>query len=142
MLFRRTFEPYPSRSPVVRGDRAAASTDSMALYEAGDYQGALTGLEDRLRRDPNDPVMRFYAGVCRLALGHAREAIVDLETVAQTADEDLRAPAEWYLALAHLRANDLAEARTRLQRVAARNGFYRDRAAALLHEVDRLQKPN
>jgi len=142
VLFLRSFEPYPSRTPVVRGDRPAGSLEALALYEAGDYRGALAGLEDRLRRDPDDPAARFYAGVCRLALGQPQEAALDLERVLRTGDEDLRAPAEWYLALAHLRANDLPGARARLAGVAAGEGFYRDRASALLSELDRLEKRN
>jgi tetratricopeptide (TPR) repeat protein len=139
-LFQRSFEPYPSMRPVVRGDRTAGSPGALALYEAGDYRGALAGLEDSLRRDPNDPVARFYAGVCRLALGRTREATLDLEQVLRLGAEDLRAPAEWYLALVRLRANDPAGARAHLERIAASDGFYRDRAGALLLELDRLEK--
>jgi putative zinc finger protein len=139
-LFRQNFEPYPSTRPVVRGDRTAGSPGALALYEAGDYRGALPGLEDNLRRDPNDREARFYAGICRLALGRTREATLDLEQVLSAGDEDLREPAEWYLALARLRANDHAGARAQLERIAASEGFYRDRARALLPELDRLGK--
>jgi tetratricopeptide (TPR) repeat protein len=139
-LFRRNFEPYPSTRPVIRGDREAGSPGALALYEAGDYKGALAALEDARRRDPSDPVALFYSGVCRLALGRTREAIHDLEQTLRSSDEELRAPAEWYLALARLRANELAEARTRLERVAASESFYRDRARALLPELERLEK--
>jgi tetratricopeptide (TPR) repeat protein len=141
-LFRQNFEPYPSTHPVVRGNGATGRPAAMTLYESGDYQGALAQLEETLRRDPNDPVTRFYAGVCRLAIGQTRDAVLDLEQVLRLGHEDLRPPAEWYLALAHLRANDPAKARTGLGRIAASEGFYRDRAKALLPELDRLEKRN
>jgi tetratricopeptide (TPR) repeat protein len=139
-LFRQNFEPYPSTRPVVRGDRAAASPGALALYEAGDYPGALAAFEETLRRDPHDPGARFYAGICRLALGRSQEATADLEQVLTVGHEDLRAPAEWYLALARLRANDPAGARAHLERIAASEGFYRVKARALLSKLDRLPK--
>ena len=67
-LFQRSFEPYPSTRPIVRGSSTAGST-ALALYEARDYRGALAAFEDSLGREPNDAAARFYAGLCRLALG-------------------------------------------------------------------------
>jgi hypothetical protein len=139
-LFRRYFEPYPSTRPVVRGVVDGDRSGALALYEARDYRGALAALEDGLRREPNDPVARFYAGICRLALGQTREATLDLEQVLRLGEPELRAPAEWYLALIHLRGSDPAGARPHLERIAGAGGFYKDRARALLSELDRLDK--
>ena len=139
-LFRRSFEPYPSTRPIVRGGSAAGPSTAMALYEARDYRGALAAFEDGLGRQPNDPGPLFYAGLCRLALGQVREATRDLEQVLRLGDEDLRAPAEWYLALAHLKGPGPGEARPHLERIAATGGFYRDKARALLADLDRLEK--
>jgi tetratricopeptide (TPR) repeat protein len=138
-LFQEHFEPYPSREPALRG-RASGDPDSpMSLYEAGDYRGALAGLEARIRQDQDEPQSRFFAGVSRLALGQTREAIVDLERVLLLADKDLAEPAAWYLALAHLRGSKPAAARPHLERIAAGGGFYRDKARALLLELDKAQ---
>jgi len=139
-LFRHNFEPYPSTRPILRGGPAAGGSNALSLYEARDYRGALATLEDRLVREPNDLTARFYAGLCRLALGHVREATLDLEQVLRLGDDELRAPAEWYLALAHLRGDDPGEARPHLERMAGAEGFYRDKARALLGELDRLEK--
>jgi tetratricopeptide (TPR) repeat protein len=139
-LFRSHFEPYPSTRPIVRGSSAAGPSNALALYEARDYRGALAVFEGGLSREPNDAVGRFYAGLCRLALGQVREASLDLEEVVRLGDEELRAPAEWYLALAHLRGPSLAEARRHLVRIAGAGGFYQDKARALLTELDRLEK--
>ena len=136
VLFRRHFEPYPSTQPAVRGLADPSRSRAMGLYEAGDHRGALAAFEDALRHQPNDPVARFYAGVCRLALGQAREASLDLERVLELNAKDLRAPAEWYLALIHLRGNDPEEARPHLERIVSAGGFYRDKARALLSELD------
>jgi len=139
-LFHQYFEPYPSTRPVVRGGPIDGSSNTLALYEARDYQGALAALEDRRKREPNDPAVLFYAGLSRLALGQAREATLDLEQVLRLGQNDLQAPAQWYLTLAHLRSHDPEQARSRLKRIAEGAGFYRDKARALLSELDRLDK--
>jgi tetratricopeptide (TPR) repeat protein len=128
--------------PVVRGGTTVSRSDALSLYEARDYRGALAAFEDRLLREPNDAVARFYAGLCRLALDQDREATLDLEQVLRMGDEELHAPAEWYLALTHLRGNDPAEARPHLERISRAGGFYQDKARALLSELDRLEKGN
>jgi tetratricopeptide (TPR) repeat protein len=131
-LFQQYFEPYPSTRPTVRGEARSNSPDALARYEAGDYRGALEALDGRLERQPEDPEARFYAGLCRLALGQVREATLDLEQVLRLGEEEFHAPAEWYLALAHLRSDDPAGARPHLDRIAGAGGFYEDKAQALL----------
>jgi len=142
VLFQRSFEPYPSTRPIVRGGAPDGGSNALALYEARDYRGALAALEDRLGREPNDPPARFYAGLCRLALGQVREATHDLEEVLRLGEKELHAPAEWYLALAHLRGARPAEARPHLERIAGAGGFYKDKARALLAELDRIEERN
>ena len=149
-LFRRHFEPYPSTRPVVRGmsdergvhDVAGEddASSALALYQARDYRGALAALEKSRERAPRDPMILFYAGVSRLALGNAREAMRDLEEVALLGSSEFSAPAEWYVALADLRNGDLDAARSRLVRIAEAGGFYRAKAQALLSEWSQLDR--
>jgi hypothetical protein len=93
-----------------------------------------------LKQEPNDPVGHFYAGLSRLALGQAREATLDLEQVLALGENDLRAPAEWYLALAHLRGHDLPAARARLALMAESGGFYQDKARKVLADLQGLHR--
>jgi anti-sigma factor RsiW len=138
-LFLRHFEPYPSIQPAVRGTATATSLSAaLAQYERRDYRAALPALQEEVARKPEDATARFYAGMCRLALGQSRQAIDDLERVARAAGDDLQTPAEWYLALARLRAGDPAGARKDLAQIAEGRGFYRDQARGLLAEVERL----
>jgi tetratricopeptide (TPR) repeat protein len=141
-LFLRSFEPYPSTRPILRGGPTSGGSNALALYEARDYRAALASLQESLGRQPNDAVAHFYAGLCRLALGQPREATFDLDEALRLGDEELRVPAEWYLALAHLPGRHPAEARPILQRIVAHGGFYRDKAQSLLHDLDRLEKGN
>jgi tetratricopeptide (TPR) repeat protein len=138
-LFQQYFDPYPSTRPALRGiteGRPAA----LALYEARDYRGALPLLESSAVSDPKDATALFYLGLSHLALGHDRQAALALEQVLRLGDDDLSAPAAWYLALAHLRRGDLGPARSRLEHIATTEGFYRDKARTLLAEVDRLDR--
>jgi tetratricopeptide (TPR) repeat protein len=139
-LFQQYFEPYPSTRPTVRGAVQDGRSGGAGTVRDGDYRRALAALEARLGREPNDPVARFYAGVCRLALGQAREATLDLEQVLRLGEKEIHTPAEWYLALIHLRGEDPAEARPHLERIAGAGGFYQDKARGLLSELDRLEK--
>jgi tetratricopeptide (TPR) repeat protein len=141
-LFQRSFEPYPSTLPILRGGTTSGGSNALALYEARDYRAALAALQESLGREPNDAVAHFYSGLCRLALGQPREATFDLDVALRLGDEELRVPAEWYLALAHLPGRHPAEARPILQRIVAHGGFYQDKAQALLHDLDRLEKGN
>lgn len=135
-LFQRHFDHYPSTRPTVRGAVQESGPDALALYEAGDYRRALAALEDRLAQQPDDAASRFYAGVCRLSLGQSREATLDLEQVLRLDEKELHAPAEWYLALAHIKSGDLAGARTHLLGIAGAGGFYQERARVLLAELE------
>jgi hypothetical protein len=141
-LFLRHFDPYPSTQPIVRGTTRDDKAGALARYEARDYRGALGAFEGELARDPTDPSTLFYAGLSRLALAQTTEAARDLEQVIRLGKGELEAPAEWYLALAHLRSKDFAAARSRLERIAGGEGFYRDQARSLLSEVERLDRPN
>jgi tetratricopeptide (TPR) repeat protein len=140
-LFQRYFEPYPSTRPVVRGTPpgATATTDAMALYEARDYRGALAAFEVRLEGESPDSHVLFYAGLSRLALGEAEEATLALEKVLRLGPSELKAPAEWYLALVHLRAHHLGETRSRLEHIVQTGGFYQDKARGLLSALNRLE---
>jgi tetratricopeptide (TPR) repeat protein len=135
-LFQRYFEPYPSLRPVVRAGVRAGEASALALYERGDYRAALAAFEETLGREPNDPVSIFYAGLSRLPLGQPREAIGNLEQVLRLGGKDLQEPARWYLALAHLHGHDLAAARSQLERIVEAGGFYREKARALLTDLD------
>lgn len=134
-LFQRYFEPYPSTRPVVRGSSPGDPARGLSLYEARDYRGALAALEEDRKREPSDPAGHFYAGLSRLALGQAREATLDLEQVLKLGENDLQAPAEWYLALAHLRRHDLPAARARLVLITQSGGFYQDKAKKVLADL-------
>jgi tetratricopeptide (TPR) repeat protein len=135
-LFQQYFEPYPSAQPVVRGATTDAASHALVLYESRQYDAALAGFEAALKERSNDPVARFYAGLCQLALGRNADAISNLEETRRLGAGELEQAAEWYLALAHVRSRDIGEARSRLTSIADGAGFYADRARAVLRALD------
>jgi tetratricopeptide (TPR) repeat protein len=137
-LFQASFELYPSTQPTVRGAATDTSSNALVLYESRDYRGALAAFQAGLKAQPNDATAHFYAGLCLLALGRSAEAITDFEETRKMGVPEFDAPAEWYLALAHLRSENVAEARSRLKRIAERGGFYAEKARVLLAALDRL----
>jgi tetratricopeptide (TPR) repeat protein len=137
VLFRAHFEPYPSPQPIVRGDGVSnARSNTLALYEARDYRGALAGFQQWLNGRPTDPLPRFYSGLCRLALGESAQAVTDFEQVRKLGSNALEAPTDWYLALAYLRSGNVPEARSQLQRIVDRGGFYQEQARILVSELE------
>ena len=139
-LFQEYFEPYPSTQPIVRGADMNGRSPALVLYESRDYKGAIVAFEDGLKAEPNDAALRFYAGLCQLALGRSEDAIANLEQTRRLGVHELEAPAEWYLALAHLRSHNVGEARSRLNRILEGRGFYSNKARALLGELDRSDR--
>ena len=137
-LFQQQFEPYPITHPTVRGAASEAASNALRLYETRDYTGALAGFEVAIKERPADRTARFYAGLCQLARGRTADAISSLEESRKPGGGELEEPAEWYLALAYLRSHNIDEARSRLRSIAAKGGFYADKARALLPVVDRL----
>jgi hypothetical protein len=138
-LFAESFEPHPSTRPVVRGEAARDRlSEALARYESKSYAAAQAALETILSQDANDPTALFYSGVSHLCRKQPTLAVVPLERVLALGPTEFRPAAEWYLALARLEMNDLAGARSRLERIAASDGFYRPKAAALLAPLDRF----
>lgn len=132
-LFAEHFSPYEDILQQ-RGGAQQALELAMQAYNAQQYAAAapqLEALADSL------PAAALYAGISRLATGEPAAA-ENLLLRARNANPLLAEVADWYLALAALRAGDLSRAKTRLQAIAAQSGAYRSReAAALLKSLSR-----
>ena len=136
-----SIEPAPVRVPLsslgvprsgngASGSRAAALIDALAPYQAGDYAGAISGLERVVRDHPADPEGFLYLGVSHLMAGRAAEAINPLETARALAPANRRDEIDWYLATAEQRAGNADASRGRLRALCAGGGAFRSAACA------------
>jgi tetratricopeptide (TPR) repeat protein len=135
-LFAEYYEPYPNLASSVRGELAEGKLQhALQQYDAGDFKAALKFLQEILAAEPENTMAQFYAGVCYLKLKDAERAITSLQQVIAQQDQRLMEPAEWYLALAYLRKNDVAPARMTLNGIIAKEHAYREQARQLLERL-------
>lgn len=116
-LSEQTFMAFYHPEPTARGsdDCGPALTPGLQAYRATDYTGALRTFT---RLPADQPCVHYYRGITQLAMGESDEAILNLKTARQTATGLIRQKADWYLALAYLRANQPDAARPLLDTLA------------------------
>jgi len=135
-LFAEVFQPYPSAIPLVRSVPAEGKlAEAFEQYEAENFTGALKIFQEILAAEPGTTAAHFYAGISCLALKETAPAIMHLQNVLNDKGNELVEPAAWYLGLAYLQKNDLANARTTLNQVILDNGAYQEKAIQLLERL-------
>ena len=120
----QTFVAFYRPEPVARGlaDCGPELTPGLQAYRVGAYRQAVI---DFGKIPANQPCVLYYRGVSHLALGNAENAIAELEqaVASQTGTPGLtRQKADWYLALAYLKANRIDQARNQLQSISNQPG--------------------
>ncbi len=130
-------QPFPNLiNPAQRSLEANEETvlgRAVRAYDRAQYAEALTLFEQGDAR--SDPGYTFYYGASYLELDQPAQAIPLLERVVQEKTSLFYEPGLWYLALAHLKANDPAAAKPYLQTLAEQQGDYTEEARELLKEI-------
>jgi hypothetical protein len=136
------FDPPAYEAPRLRtgGPDAATIDRAMSRYQAGDFAGAIPGIEEHLRRHPQDVRAAFFLGVSLLATDQAGPAIRQFESVAATADPAYQEAASYLLAKAHIRRSDIPAALTALDRTIALQGGRAGEARALRERLLSVQQ--
>jgi len=133
-LFVQFYEPYPyvpvpaERGAAAQGEKAAA----FGLYESGQYAAALLRLQQLLRGNGHAADLLFYAGMASVELGQYARAQAYLQGALRLPVHAFTPPAGWYLALVHLKREQMEQAAALLEGLAAGTGFYGEKARALL----------
>ena len=133
-LFAQFYEPYPkvvaavARGTAVQSENAAA----FGLYESGRYAAALPRLQGLLRGNGHAADLLFYAGMASMELGQYALAQAYLQQALRLPAHAFTPQAAWYLALVHLKREQTEQAASLLKGLAAGNGFYGEKARALL----------
>ncbi len=135
-LYAANFAPYENVvHPIERGEQLEdMKTRAFTAYEDADYSLALK-LFKELQVQQNDPYISFYEAIVLMQLNKHQEAIPLLEGYIEN-DGQLKDRATWYLALAYLKQNNIAESKTQLEKLVKMGSFKEDASEALLNELD------
>jgi hypothetical protein len=134
-LFAQHFEPYANVIQPV--GRSSTDNDIKAkaflAYENEAYKQAETYFTSLLNTT-SDSYVLFYLANTKLALDKANEAIPLLNSYMSVGD-NLSSQAQWYLALAHIQADQKAQARQVLEKIVAFEGYRAEDALILLEKL-------
>ncbi|PHN03726.1 tetratricopeptide repeat protein [Flavilitoribacter nigricans] len=105
-------------------------------YTARRYAEAAQRIGAYLEGHQAPAALRLYYGISLLESGAEREAIAQFKQIdPSNTDSNYSAAAEWYLALAYLKTEQLEEARSLLQNLADTQNPYRDQAKSLMGDL-------
>lgn len=135
LLVQEYLEPFEN---LISPPEGGALAQGMMAYDQGDYKSA-TQLLSAYVQNNTDPQARFYLGVSQLLDGQLAPAISNLEILAKAEDLPQKA-AQWYLALAYLKNDEIKKA-TPLIEGLKDNGVFGPKAQPLLQKLQALN-PN
>lgn len=113
-------ENYPN--PMIEG---------MAAYDAGNYVVAIRNLS----LYKNDDNAQLYLGVSLLLNNESSKAVPILEKLSNNDNPVYAESAQWYLALAYLKLNQVKESEVLLEQL-SKEGIYKAKAVQLLGRLD------
>ncbi len=136
-LYVAYYETYPNIVAPLDRSNSGVSVTALSFYENGDFEKARALLEQEIVAAPDDIGLQFYFGICQLELDNPDFAIAELKPIADAKHEIFGEPAGWYVALAHLKAGSVEEAKKLLVSIKNnKQNAYSKRATALLDELD------
>lgn len=130
------FQPYEdivtSRSAAPKDD--AKFREGMAYYNNSDYVNAVRAFEVFLVSQPEHAAAIFYLGVANLASDNPKKAELQFLKLQQQPEGVFTEMADWYLALAYVEENKVAQADAVLKNIVANPKH------AFVEEAKSLQK--
>ncbi|MEM9337650.1 MAG: hypothetical protein AAGA66_02915 [Bacteroidota bacterium] len=123
-LFQTYFEPYPN----VISTRGETPSDYWNHYDNGDFKGAYEAFPQHSEND----TINFYLGITLISLNRFDEAIGALNRLDETSRyQELK---NWYMALAHLGADQSQEAVEFLKMITPNDRNY-EKSQKILKEI-------
>jgi hypothetical protein len=101
---------------------------AMISYEQKDFEIAIVLLDKILAENRDHYMARFYKGLVLLETDSPAEAIESFKAIPNVWDSAYSEHRDWYLAMALLRNNNIAEANSILRKINAENGYYAKKA--------------
>lgn len=135
-LYAQNFEPYRNVvHPIVRGEEGVdLKTKAFSAYQTGDYEKAFLLLTELSATDKESHNL-FYRANSLIQLNRAEEAIPLLQEY-MGAKDTLSDKSTWYLAMAYLQLDDMANAKKTLNSVVEEGTYKVTEAQKLLEELD------
>jgi len=134
-LFDEYYRPY--YNVLTSGERSGEKTemDAMSLYERGRYQEAITAFQEEIKDPSSQTALVFYLGLSYLAADQPLKAIENIEKVISGPASVLQEPAQWYLGLAYLKAEDIENAQRVFREIQNTSGSYQDQSSEILDQL-------
>ncbi len=134
-LYAANFAPYENVvHPIERGTQLEdLKTRAFTAYESEDFSLALQ-LFKELGNKQKDGYIDFYSAIVYMQLGNHAKAIPLLRRYID-ADGELKDRATWYLALSHLKLDDLDASKTELKNLIRMGSFKKGDAEKLLETL-------
>jgi TolA-binding protein len=136
-LFNLYYKPFDAVSPVTRSLNNNESNNfstAISNYKSANYAEATAGFTSLVSNDPSSVPAQFYLGLAQLAINNYDESIQHLSVAIKNPGEYSK-EAQWYLGLAYLKKGEKDNASACFQYLTRSNGFYNERAGAILRRL-------
>ena len=130
----------PMAAPMeMRGDESSSQdlfSKGMDNYNKGDYSAAFSALISVPKDNPAYYPSQLFSGISAMELSNYDEAINHFKALTEGTQSNLKADAQWYMALCYLRKGDSDQC-MKLLNALKENTYYKDQVNALLSEIER-----
>jgi hypothetical protein len=109
---------------------------AMISYEQKDFEIAIVLLDKILAENRDHYMARFYKGLVLLETDSPAEAIESFKAIPYMWDSAYSEHRDWYLAMALLRNNNVAEADSILRKIISENGYYAKKAKKVSSRIN------
>lgn len=140
-LYSQYFRPYEATGIFRSSNSDLDSKINLALhkYNAAEYTEAINLFEEVLQSDLHNPVGNFYQGMSFQELGKYDRAIHSYNEVIKAKNNLFVEQAEWYAALCYMQNDNRRKAYKQFKQIAENNGYYSEKASAILRKLADLE---
>ena len=127
----------PDAALLIRGTDSQNATliQAFQLYENKEYDAALDLFSQVLLTDGDNIPVQFYSGISNIELGQYRKALSPFNIIMANKPNLYVERAEWYAALCYLILNENKNAEDLFLQISHSNSFYKDKAHAILKDL-------
>lgn len=110
-------------------------SNALQLFSEKQYMEAVIEFDKLIGQNKYIPAAYYFKGLALLELGHTNNAIEFLKKVSSFKESEFVVEAEWNLALAYLKNNDIKNAEIQLEKVKNNYPFYAEKSKEILDKI-------